>query len=166
MRKLALSIGLGMLVVGSIWSMIFLYQNNLLGTNLPQTTNSPAHDTAKEHISSSPELLGSRWRFVSYNRRSDAPRGIGYLTLNKQGEYRFAFCNTTTGTFTLEGEVIQAKSGSHTLAMCTGDGGKSMEMDTLFSRFLLQHPTAQVQGNNLLLTNAQGDQFIFEFEKK
>ena len=112
-------------------------------------------------------LADKRWQFVSYNGETDFPKGRN-LSFTSSGEIQFGFCNTLSGQVKLEGAALSSLSGLRTTLMaCTGEAGtKSMEMDDIFSRFIRNGAAVTTKGTTLILTNAIGDEFVFESKQE
>jgi heat shock protein HslJ len=116
-------------------------------------------------IKASQQLLNKRWDFVSYNRIPDFPRGKGRILFKSSGEYEFGFCNTISGKFKFDGKIISSSPELLTTTIACLDG-KTDKMDNALSHIMTQSPTASIEGNILILTDANGDQFIFKLDEK
>lgn len=105
------------------------------------------------------QLLGTTFRLASHNDK-EIPRGTNYTLTFDEGRLSAKFCNTMTGAYTIEHEVIRAPQMIATLMACTGPSNP-MGLENAFGKLMTDGAAFMLVGSTLTLASAGGDTMTF-----
>jgi|SRR3989344_1144862 len=125
-------------------------------------TSKPIETPTQEPVPSIPsvsDLYGSIFRMTSYNGNA-IPTDSKYALSFENGSLSAKFCNSISGNFVLDGNLIKANNLISTKMYCATPSNL-MEIESAFVSMLNFGATIYQSGNKIIMSHSKGTVMVF-----
>lgn len=104
-------------------------------------------------------LVGTSFRLVSFGDAT-IPAGTNYTVTFAEDQLSAKFCNTMSGAYTMEHEIVRAPQMISTLMACSGPADP-MRIESAFGQMVAEGAAVLLVGTTLTLADTEGTAMTF-----
>ena len=148
--------------VGSAQKAVSSQSNMKISKPVETSTPTPTPTPAPEPVPSIPSasnLNGSIFRMTSYNGNA-IPLDSRYILSFEEGALSAKFCNSMSGNFVLDGNLLKVSNLASTMMYCATPSNL-MEIESAFVSMLNFGAIIYQSGNQIILSYSKGTVMVF-----
>ncbi|OHA88899.1 MAG: hypothetical protein A3C70_02030 [Candidatus Zambryskibacteria bacterium RIFCSPHIGHO2_02_FULL_43_14] len=148
--------------VGSAQKSVSSQSNTKISKPVETSTPTPTPTPAPEPVPSIPSasnLNGSIFRMTSYNGNA-IPLDSRYILSFEEGALSAKFCNSMSGNFVLDGNLLKVSNLASTMMYCATPSNL-MEIESAFVSMLNFGAIIYQSGNQIILSYSKGTVMVF-----